>query len=122
MYLFCYFLCFDSLCVCLFLFLMILRPPRSTLTDTLVPYTTLFRSLLAVMKTGAAYVPLDPDFPHERLGYMVEDAGLRVLITQSRLAASSPGQCTRLLIEQLLAEPEHEIGRASCRERVCQYV
>src|SRR3546814_14589942 len=38
---------------------------------------------------------------------MVEDAGLRVLITQSRLAASSPGQCTRLLIEQLLAEPEH---------------
>src|SRR3546814_81866 len=64
-------------------------------------------ALLAVMKTGAAYVPLDPDFPHERLGYMVEDAGLRVLITQSRLAASSPGQCTRLLIEQLLAEPEH---------------
>lgn len=64
-------------------------------------------ALLAVMKTGAAYVPLDPDFPHERLGYMVEDAGLRVLITQSRLAALSPGQCTRLIIEQLLAEPEH---------------
>src|SRR3546814_6151611 len=32
--------------ICLFFFLMILRPPRSTRTDTLVPYTTLFRSQL----------------------------------------------------------------------------
>src|SRR3546814_15154589 len=32
--------------VCLFFFLMIRRPPRSTRTDTLFPYTTLFRSLL----------------------------------------------------------------------------
>src|SRR3546814_10296988 len=31
-------------CVCLFFFLMIRRPPRSTRTDTLFPYTTLFRS------------------------------------------------------------------------------
>src|SRR3546814_16116170 len=31
--------------VCLFLFLMIRRPPRSTRTDTLFPYTTLFRSI-----------------------------------------------------------------------------
>src|SRR3546814_21128293 len=32
-------------CQCLFFFLMIRRPPRSTRTDTLFPYTTLFRSL-----------------------------------------------------------------------------
>src|SRR3546814_13673957 len=31
-------------CLCLFFFLMIRRPPRSTRTDTLFPYTTLFRS------------------------------------------------------------------------------
>src|SRR3546814_20826032 len=37
-----------SLHVCFFC-LMILRPPRSTLTDTLVPYTTLFRSLVVVL-------------------------------------------------------------------------
>src|SRR3546814_20138784 len=37
---------FRSLCVqmCVFVFLMIRRPPRSTRTDTLFPYTTLFRS------------------------------------------------------------------------------
>src|SRR3546814_14168449 len=43
----CSFLIFTlvvSLCVFLFFFLMIRRPPRSTRTDTLFPYTTLFRS------------------------------------------------------------------------------
>ncbi|HZI17115.1 MAG TPA: amino acid adenylation domain-containing protein, partial [Pyrinomonadaceae bacterium] len=37
-------------------------------------------SLLAVMKAGAAYVPLDPSYPAERLRYMAEDAGLSVLL------------------------------------------
>src|SRR3546814_1455549 len=37
---------FVSVCICLFFFLMIRRPPRSTRTDTLFPYTTLFRSRL----------------------------------------------------------------------------
>src|SRR3546814_20575630 len=35
---------FSLFVVCLIVFLMIRRPPRSTRTDTLVPYTTLFRS------------------------------------------------------------------------------
>src|SRR3546814_5654279 len=38
---------FDVCCVCVF-FLMIRRPPRSTRTDTLFPYTTLFRSAARV--------------------------------------------------------------------------
>src|SRR3546814_11308150 len=42
---FSYWLCFCLLLV-LFFFLMIRRPPRSTRTDTLFPYTTLFRSPL----------------------------------------------------------------------------
>ncbi|MET0622884.1 MAG: amino acid adenylation domain-containing protein [Pyrinomonadaceae bacterium] len=39
-------------------------------------------SLLAVLKAGAAYVPLDPEYPRERLRYMIEDAGLSVLLTK----------------------------------------
>src|SRR3546814_5513553 len=39
-FLLCFFLC----CICFFFFLMIRRPPRFTRTDTLFPYTTLFRS------------------------------------------------------------------------------
>src|SRR3546814_13055465 len=40
----CY-LCTSSFFICLLFFLMIRRPPRSTRTDTLFPYTTLFRSV-----------------------------------------------------------------------------
>src|SRR3546814_14694072 len=42
---FSWFLCRLCSVVCCFFFLMIRRPPRSTRTDTLFPYTTLFRSL-----------------------------------------------------------------------------
>src|SRR3546814_11119447 len=44
--------CLIVLFVCIF-FLMIRRPPRSTRTDTLFPYTTLFRSMLKSMIIGA---------------------------------------------------------------------
>src|SRR3546814_10556174 len=39
-------------------FLMIRRPPRSTRTDTLFPYTTLFRSCVILPKTSCAFLPL----------------------------------------------------------------
>ena len=38
-------------------------------------------SLLAVLKSGAAYLPLDPHYPRERLGYMLSDAGAAVAVT-----------------------------------------
>jgi len=42
-------------------------------------------SLLAVQKSGSAYVPLDPDFPAERLKYMLGDSGARVVLTSGPL-------------------------------------
>jgi amino acid adenylation domain-containing protein len=45
---------------------------------------------LAIWKTGAAYVPLDPKFPRDRLAYMLEDAGIRTLVTESSLAGVLP--------------------------------
>ncbi|HDY89131.1 MAG TPA: amino acid adenylation domain-containing protein, partial [bacterium] len=41
--------------------------------------------LLGILKTGAAYVPMDPSFPAERLGYMLGDANILILITQKHL-------------------------------------
>ncbi|WPN28492.1 amino acid adenylation domain-containing protein [Pseudomonas sp. P5_109] len=46
-------------------------------------------SLLAVMKCGAAYVPLDPQYPQERLRYMMADSDMRLLLTQERLRDSA---------------------------------
>jgi amino acid adenylation domain-containing protein len=42
-------------------------------------------SLLAIMKTGAGYVPLDPIHPPDRIAYILADAGVRLLITQASL-------------------------------------
>ncbi len=50
--------------------------------------------LLGILKAGGAYVPLDPDYPQERLAFMIEDAGVEVLVTQSHLLARLPKQTT----------------------------
>ena len=59
-------------------------------------------ALIGVHRIGAAYLPLDPDFPPARLDYIVQDAGAAALLTQARLADTLPG-CTlpRILIEDV---------------------
>lgn len=47
-------------------------------------------TILAVLKSGAAYIPLDPDYPAERLAYLLTDAGAAGLLTESTLAAQLP--------------------------------
>jgi amino acid adenylation domain-containing protein/FkbM family methyltransferase len=46
--------------------------------------------LLGVLKAGAAYVPMDTAFPQERIAFMLEDANVAALVTQSSLLASLP--------------------------------
>jgi len=46
--------------------------------------------LLAVLKAGGAYVPLDPGYPRQRLAYVLADAEVEVLLTQSELRAQLP--------------------------------
>ena len=48
-------------------------------------------ALLAVLKAGAAYVPLDPDYPADRVAYILEDCQAQSLITHSSLAERHAG-------------------------------
>ena len=45
---------------------------------------------MGILKAGGAYVPLDPNYPQERLHFILEDAQLKVLLTQEQLVASLP--------------------------------
>ncbi|CCI07344.1 Nonribosomal peptide synthetase [Microcystis aeruginosa PCC 7941] len=46
--------------------------------------------LLGILKAGGAYLPLDPEYPSERLSFMLEDAQLSVLLTQQKLGETLP--------------------------------
>ncbi|MCA1567663.1 MAG: amino acid adenylation domain-containing protein [Acidobacteria bacterium] len=54
-------------------------------------------SLLAVLKAGAAYVPLDMHVPRQRLAFMIEDASLAALLTEERLREKLPENGARAI-------------------------
>ncbi|WP_414590219.1 AMP-binding protein, partial [Scytonema sp. PCC 10023] len=53
--------------------------------------------LLGILKAGAAYVPIDPAYPLERLAYMLNDAQVSVLLTQQHLLEDLPAQWLQVL-------------------------
>jgi amino acid adenylation domain-containing protein len=58
-------------------------------------------ALLAILKAGAAYLPIDPEFPDERLQLMLSDSGAPILITQKSLADRfSRTSAQRLLVDE----------------------
>ncbi|HKQ88382.1 MAG TPA: amino acid adenylation domain-containing protein [Candidatus Acidoferrales bacterium] len=61
-------------------------------------------ALLGVLKAGGAYVPLDPSYPKDRLAFMVEDSGLRVLVTDQELA----GRWSDLPVELVCMDRDRE--------------
>ncbi len=53
--------------------------------------------MLGVLKAGGAYLPLDPNYPRERMALMLEDSGARVLLTQERLGDRLPATAARVV-------------------------
>ncbi len=58
-------------------------------------------TLLAILKSGAAYVPLDPEYPTDRISYILDDSKAHTLITTSALAAHQPQlNCKVILLDK----------------------
>src|SRR3546814_12699205 len=114
---------------------MIRRPPRSTRTDTLFPYTTLFRSIRVVLagapnagkstllnvlaERDAAIVSPISGTTRDRIDIPVARDGIAYLLTDTAgLRDASDDPIEAIGIDRAR---EAKIGRASCRERVCPY-
>jgi amino acid adenylation domain-containing protein len=54
--------------------------------------------ILGILKSGAAYLPLDPDYPAERLSWMVKDSNVALVLTTSNLAAQVPAAAARYVL------------------------
>src|SRR3546814_19411855 len=108
---------------------MIRRPPRSTRTDTLFPYTTLFRSVLAdrVMRTGRHHLlgllsgeetSLHHRTENHEQHQRNQDLAGNVGKEYGPISPANP-QCEA---EVLFGKTsKDEIGRAACREKMGQY-
>lgn len=55
-------------------------------------------ALLAVQKTGAAYIPLDPAYPSDRIQYMLEDSQAQLIVTQASLQTALPDTRANVVI------------------------
>ena len=68
--------------------------------------------LLAILKAGAAYVPLDPAYPAERLAYMIKDSGIGLLLAQegSKNRIPAAGHSRLLALEALQREPAQAVA------------
>src|SRR3546814_11883436 len=109
--------------------LVIRRPPRSTRTDTLFPYTTLVRSLCGTLRNcreqghAVAVVPahIDVADPCPHHARPVARADARGGMRKQRAGAEDVRHFRWAVGERVLQIFGGKVGRASGRERVCQY-
>ncbi len=64
--------------------------PESTVAVSAEKSVEMIVGLLGVLKAGAAYLPIDPNYPAERIRHMLSDSGASVLLTQWRLLTQLP--------------------------------
>ncbi|MBL8195553.1 MAG: amino acid adenylation domain-containing protein, partial [Blastocatellia bacterium] len=56
-------------------------------------------SLLAVLKAGGAYLPLDPNYPKDRVSFMVQDAQIKIILTKQNLTSILPKQVKLICLD-----------------------
>ena len=76
----------------------------------------LIAALLGVLKAGGGYVPIDPDYPQERIRYMIEDSGCRLVLTSAAVREQLPSDLSTLILDihEVVSQPinQNKIQRA----------
>lgn len=69
---------------------------------------SLVASLVAVLRTGAAYIPIDPEYPKERVKYMLEHAQPKVVLSNRTVAVRLGLTCGAVLLVEELSKPSED--------------
>src|SRR3546814_15538631 len=108
---------------------MLPRPPRSTRSDTLFPYTSLFRCAhkrvyqveLSLISPNILETNQKARYALAKLNELFAQDAVSIVLEHESGELSVPKNPVEDYVDYI-AEGEGQIGRASCRERVCQYV
>ncbi|MFE2179018.1 amino acid adenylation domain-containing protein [Streptomyces sp. NPDC059455] len=80
--------------------------PESIVAVVLPPSADVVVALLGVLKAGAAYLPIDPDYPAERIEFMLRDAAPALVLTTERASARLPRICPHVMLDDLDQVPD----------------
>ncbi|MCY7861808.1 lichenysin non-ribosomal peptide synthetase LicA [Bacillus haynesii] len=78
--------------------------PEQRIGIMVKPSLEMAAGVLAILKAGAAYVPIDPGYPAERIGYVLKDSGAELLLTQTNIAVPEEFSGETLLLDSILSE------------------
>lgn len=67
--------------------------------------------IISILKAGGAYVPIDPDYPEDRISFMIEDSTSRILVTQTSLRSKLPDTNAEIVcIDEIAEELQRELS------------
>ncbi|WP_338552863.1 non-ribosomal peptide synthase/polyketide synthase [Paenibacillus sp. KS-LC4] len=72
--------------------------------------------MLAILKAGGAYVAIDPEYPEERIRYMIEDSGAHVMLAQRQLRERIPTQSTLVFLDDEQSYSDDGSNLEHCNE------
>lgn len=98
--------------------------PERTVGLLLPRGTDFVVALLAVLKAGGGYLPLDPAYPEDRLAYILGDAGADLVVTDSRLAGLLPKDTPAVLLQAdgLGAHPSADPEPLATGDNLCYVI
>ncbi|MCY8090418.1 amino acid adenylation domain-containing protein, partial [Bacillus sonorensis] len=93
--------------------------PEQRIGIMVKPSLDMASGVLAVLKAGAAYVPIDPGYPEQRIKYVLEDSGAELLLTQTGVAVPDGFCGEAILLDSVLSgdiSPEDDVNPQSGAE------